>query len=151
MKITHMTVAQGLLLVAACLPAAAQMEINPDHFPEPSAPVVQASQTQPEIITLRQKLEGYEQQLRAQLEQVEIARQDAISASVLGDGAQASMYSYQDEQTKAERLQAALKPQIELLRSTIASLAEKDSRTTASRVSTDSRKATKSSALVARR
>lgn len=150
MKITHMTVAQGLLFVAACLPAAAQMEVNPDHFPDESAPVVQASQPQSEIITLRQKLEGYEQQLRAQLEQVEIARQDAISASVLGDGAQASMYSYQDEQVKAERLQAALKPQIEELRSTIASLAGKDFQTTASS-NTDSRKSTQSSALVARR
>lgn len=82
MKITHMTAAQGLLFVAAFLPAAAQMEINPDHFPDSSASVVQASQPQSEIITLRQKLEGYEQQLRAQLEQVEIARQDAISNSV---------------------------------------------------------------------
>jgi len=151
MKITYMTVAQGLLLVAACLPAAAQMEVNPDHFPDESAPVVQASKPESEINVLRQKLKGYEQQLRAQLEQVEIARQDAISSSVLGDGSQASMYAYQDEQAKAERLQAALTPQIKALRSTIASLAEKDSRTTASSVSTDSRKAKKNNDMLARR
>src|SRR5215831_1190463 len=71
MKITYMTAAHGLLFVAACLPAAAQTEVNPDHFPDESAPIVQASKPEPEINVLRQKLEGYEQQLRAQREQVE--------------------------------------------------------------------------------
>jgi hypothetical protein len=149
MKATYKVAA--LFSLAAFLSAAAQMEVNPRHDSEHSASVVQASQPEAEISTLRQNLEGYEQQLRAKFELVEEARQEAISAGIQGDGAQAYIDAYRREQREADSLRAALTPQIEHMRATIAALSRMDSQASPVSQKTDSGKAEKNSDLTASR
>jgi len=121
MKITYKTAAQTLLL-ASCLTAAAQIEINPDHFPDPAAPVAFAPHQEAQVRPLQTRLEEYEGLLRAKLEQVENARQEAISAGIQGDGAGPFIDFYQQQQMELEALQAALTPKIEQTRAIIVSL-----------------------------
>jgi peptidoglycan hydrolase CwlO-like protein len=116
MKITYMTAAQLLLLFAACLPAAAQAGVNP------SSTQTSAGMKEAQVKTLQQQLDGYQQQVRAKAEQVENARQEAISAGIQGDGAGPFIDGYRQEQKELEALQAALTPKIEQTRTLIASL-----------------------------
>jgi len=121
MKITYKTAAQTLLL-ASCLTAVAQIEINPDHFPDQAAPVAFAPHQEAQVRPPRTRLEEYEGLLRVKLEQVENARQEAISAGIQGDGAGPFIDFYQQQQMELEALQAALTPKIEQTRAIIVSL-----------------------------
>jgi hypothetical protein len=119
MKTTYMTAAQGLLLLAACLPAAAQAGVNPNH----SSPAqISASAPESQIRTLKALLEGYQRQLEAKADLVERSRQEAISAGVVGDGAGPIIDAYRQELEEMEALQTALTPKIEQTRTLIASL-----------------------------
>ena len=84
MKTTYKTAAQSLLLLAACLTAVAQSEITPDHFPDQASPVAFAPRQEAQVQALQTRLEDYEKLLRAKREQVESARQEAISAGIHG-------------------------------------------------------------------
>ena len=126
MKITYMTAAESLLFLAACLPAAAQVSVNPNHRSDGSSQS-SASTQEPQVEALQPQLKSYEQQLQAKAEQVENARQEAISAGIQGDGAGPFIDAYRQEQKELEVLQAALAPQIEQVRATIAALSRMDS------------------------
>jgi hypothetical protein len=126
MKITHKTVAQSLLLLAACITAVAQSEITPDHFPDQTAPVAFAPRQEAQVRPLQSRLEEYEGLLRTKMEQVENARQEAISAGIQGDGAGPFIDFYRQQQTELEALQAALTPKIDQARKLIAGLTNAD-------------------------
>jgi hypothetical protein len=76
---------------------------------------------------LRGRLDDYTQQLRVKSEIVEQARQEAISAGILGDGAGPWIDTYRQQRTELEQLQAALAPQINDVRSQIAALTSPES------------------------
>ena len=120
MKITYKTAAQSLLLLAACLAAVAQSEIAPDHFPDQAAPVAIAPCQGAQVQPLQTQLEDYENLLREKAEQVENARQEAISAGIQGDGAGPFIDAYREQQVELEALQAALTPKIKQARKLIA-------------------------------
>ena len=122
MKITYKTAAQSVLLLAACIAAVAQSEIAPDHFPDQASPVAFASRQEAQIRPLQTRLEDYENLLRAKQEQVEDARQEAISAGIQGDGAAPFIDAYRQQQAEMETLQAALTPKIDQARAMIAGL-----------------------------
>lgn len=126
MKITYKTAAQSLLLLAACLAAVAQSEIDPDHFPDQDSPVVVAPRQEAQIRPVQTRLEGYEKLLREKQEQVENARQEAISAGILGDGAGPFVDFYRQQQMELEALQAMLAPKIDEARKIIAGLNNPD-------------------------
>ena len=123
MKITYKTAAQSLLLLAACLAAVAQSEIAPDHFPDQASPVAFAPRQEAQVRPLQTRLEDYEKLLRAKAEQVENARQEAVSAGIVGDGA-AIFHRLRTSSNKSEleALQAALTPKIDQARAIIAGL-----------------------------
>jgi Skp family chaperone for outer membrane proteins len=127
MKITYKTAAQFLLLLAACLTAVAQSEISPDHFPDQATPVASAPRQEAQLRPLQTRLEDYQQQLREKSEMVENARQEAISAGIVGDGAGPLIDAYRELQMELEALQAALTPKIEKARKLIAGLTNADS------------------------
>jgi uncharacterized protein YukE len=127
MKITYKTAAQSLLLLAACLTAVAQSEIAPDHFPDQASPAAVAPRQEAQVRPLQTRLEDYENLLRAKQEQVENARQDAISAGIEGDGAGSFIDAYRQQQTELEALQAALTPKIDQARAIIAGLRNPES------------------------
>ena len=122
MKITYKTAAQSLLMLAACLAAVAQSEIAPDHFPDQAVLVASAPRQEAQVRPVQTRLEDYEKLLQAKREQVENARQEAISAGIQGDGAGSSIDFYQQQQMELEALQAALTPKIDQARATIAGL-----------------------------
>jgi hypothetical protein len=122
MKITYKTAAQSVLLLAACLAAVAQSEIAPDHFPDEPSPVAFAPRQQAQVQPVQKRLEDYENLLRAKMEQVENARQEAISAGIMGDGAAPFIDAYRQQQIELEALQASLTPKIEQARAIIAGM-----------------------------
>jgi hypothetical protein len=122
MKTTYKTVAQSLLLLAACIAAVAQSEIAPDHFPDEASPIASAPRQEDQMRPVQSRLENYEHLLQAKAELVENARQEAISAGILGDGAGSFVDAYREQQTELEALQAALTPKIDQARATIAGL-----------------------------
>jgi hypothetical protein len=121
MNITSRTAAQGLLFLAACLPAAAQANVSPTHRRDGSSQIC-AGAPETQVKALQRQLESYEQQLRAEAEQVENARQEAILSGIQGDGAGPFIDAYLQEQRQLAALQAALAPQIEQTRTMIANL-----------------------------
>jgi hypothetical protein len=121
MKITYRTAAQGLWFLAACLPAAAQADVNPSHFSDGGSQISAVTQ-EAQVKPLQRQLGSYEQQLRGKAEQVENARQEAISAGILGDGAGPFIDAYRQEQKELEVLQATVAPQIERTRTMISNL-----------------------------
>lgn len=127
MKTTYKTAAQSLLLLAACLAAVAQSEIAPDHFPDQASPVALAPRQQAQLRPVQTRLDDYENLLQAKREQVENARQEAISAGIVGDGAGSFIDEYRQQQIELEALQAALTPKIDRERATIAGLTKTDS------------------------
>ncbi len=122
MKTTFKTAAQSLLLLAACVAAVAQSEIAPDHFPDQAVLVAAAPRQEAQAQPVQTRLEDYENLLRAKEEQVEGARQDAISAGIVGDGAGSFIDAYRQQQAELEALQAALTPKIDQARAIIAGL-----------------------------
>ena len=122
MKTTLKTVAQSMLLLAACVAAVAQSEIAPDHFPDQSSLVASAPRQEAQVRPVQTRLEDYENLLRAKQEQVENVRQEAISAGIQGDGAGSFIDAYRQQQAELEALQASLTPKIDQARATIASL-----------------------------
>jgi Skp family chaperone for outer membrane proteins len=122
MKTTFKTAAQSLLLLAACVAAVAQSEIAPDHFPDQVVLVASAPRQEAQVRPVQTRLEDYEKLLQAKREQVENARQEAISAGIVGDGAGPSIDAYKEQQMELDALQAALTPQIEQARATIAGM-----------------------------
>ena len=122
MKIIYTTAAQGLLLLAACLPAAAQAEINPDHSSDETPVQISAAAQEPQIQTLQAQLEACQGELAAKAARVEEARKEAVSAGIQGDGAATFIDAYQQEQKEMEVLLAALNPKMEQTRELIASL-----------------------------
>jgi hypothetical protein len=127
MKITYMTAAQGFLFLAACLAAAAQAGANSNDCSDGSSQI-SASTQEAQVKALQCQLKRYEEQLRAKAEQVENARQEAISSGIQGDGAGPFIDAYRQEQKELEVLQAALAPQIERTRSMIVNLTKPDLR-----------------------
>lgn len=126
MKTTYKTAAQSLLLLATCLAAVAQSEISPDHFPDEAAPVAFAPRQVAQARQVQTRLEDYENLLRTKAEQVENARQEAISAGIQGDGAEPFIDFYQQQQMELEALQAALTPKIDEARKVIAGMNSPD-------------------------
>ena len=127
MKTTFKTAAQSMMLLAACLAAVAQSEIAPDHFPDQAAPVAFAPRQEAQARPVQTRLEDYEHLLRMKEQQVEDARQDAISAGIAGDGAGSFIDAYRQQQAELEALQASLTPKIDQARATIAGLTNTDS------------------------
>lgn len=127
MKTTYKTVAQSMLLLAACLAAVAQSEIAPDHFPDQAPSAALAPRQQAQLQPVQTRLDDYENLLQAKREQVENARQEAISAGIVGDGAGSFIDEYRQQQMELEALQAALTPKIDHERATIAGLTKADS------------------------
>jgi hypothetical protein len=122
MRITCTTAARCLWFLAAWLPAAAQINVNPNHSSAGSSAQTSASTKEAQVKALQRQLERCEQQLRAKTERVEEARQEAISAGIQGDGAGPFIDAYRQEQKELEVLHAALAPQIEQTRTMIANL-----------------------------
>jgi hypothetical protein len=122
MKITYKTAAQSLLLLAACLTAVAQNKITPDHSPAKASPVASAPRQETQLRPLQSRLEEYEKLLREKVQQVEDARQEAISAGIVGDGAGPFIDACREQQMELEALQAALTPKIDQIRALIADL-----------------------------
>ena len=122
MTITYKTAAQSMMLLAACVAAVAQSEIAPDHFADQAATVASTPRQEAQVRPLQSRLEDYENLLRAKAEQVENARQEAVSAGIQGDGAASFIAFYQQQQMELEALQAALTPKIDQARATIAGL-----------------------------
>ncbi len=127
MKTTFKTAAQSMMLLAACVVAVAQSEIAPDHFPDQAVLIASAPRQEAQVRPLQTRLEDYENLLRTKREQVENARQEAISAGIQGDGAGSFIDAYQQQQMELEALQAALNPKIDEARATIAGLNSADS------------------------
>ncbi len=63
--------------------AAAQAEINPDHFPDPPA-VPMKAEVQTQINNLQARVQGCEARMTAEQEKLEALRQEAISAGADG-------------------------------------------------------------------
>ena len=126
MKTTFKTAAQSMMLLAACVAAVAQSEIAPDHFPDQPSPVAAAPRQEAQVRPVQTRLEDYEKLLQAKQEQVENARQEAISAGIQGDDAAPFIDFYQQQQMELEVLQAALTPKIDQARATIAGLNRPD-------------------------
>ena len=122
MKTTFKTAAKSMMLLAACVAAVAQSEIAPDHFPDQAILVASAPRQEAQVRPVQTRLEDYEKLLQAKREQVENARQEAISAGIQGDGAESFIAFYQQQQMELETLQAALTPKIDQARATIAGL-----------------------------
>ncbi len=127
MKTTYKTAAQSLLLLAACIAAGAQSEIAPDHFPDQPSPASFTPRQEAQVRPVQTRLEDYENLLQAKREQVESARQEAISAGIQGDGAGPFIDYYRQKQMELEALQAALSPKIDEARKLIAGLTNADS------------------------
>ncbi len=126
MKTTFKTAAQSMMLLAACLAAFAQSEIAPDHFPDQAVLVASAPRQEAQVRPLQTQLEDYENLLQAKREQVESARQEAISVGIAGDGAASFIDFYQQQQMELEALQASLTPKIDQARKLIAGLTNPD-------------------------
>jgi hypothetical protein len=126
MNFTLKTAAQSLLILAASMTAVAQSEISPDHFSDGPSQEAYTSQTQ--VQTLQSRLEDCQRQLDAKVDQVEQARQEAISAAALGDGAASYIDSYRKLQVEEEVLRAALVPQINQAHKLMAGMHTQDPR-----------------------
>jgi len=122
MKTTFKTAAHSVMLLATFVAAVAQSEIAPDHFPDQAVLVASAPRQEAQVRPVQTRLEDYEKLLQAKREQVENARQEAISAGIQGDGAESFIAFYQQQQMELEALQAALTPKIDEARATIAGL-----------------------------
>lgn len=122
MKLTHTTTAQFLLLLAACMPAAAQKQTGPDpHQVEAASPVSRAFRADnAQITSLQLQLTNYQEQLTQKAQRVEEDRQQAISAGIESDGAGPLIQVYLQEQKELDSLQAALAPKIENVQRSIA-------------------------------
>jgi len=117
----------SLMLLAAVLTAGAQSEVSPDHFSDqPSAATAQANTTHPseavkaQIAAEEARLKGYEAQISEKESQVESDWQAATSTAP-GDEA-GQMIAYTIHQKECEQLKAALAPQINEARATLANL-----------------------------
>lgn len=86
-----------------------------------------APRQQAQLRPVQTRLDDYENLLQAKREQVENARQEAISAGIVGDGAGSFIDEYRQQQMELEALQAALTPKIDQERATIAGLTKTDS------------------------
>jgi len=104
----------ALFSLATMASAAAQADVNPDHFPDlPSAaaPTVTA-EAQTQINALETRIQDCEARMQQQSEMLEKARQEVISAGIQGDGAGDLMSSYQAEEQRVGRMQKALDTEI---------------------------------------
>jgi uncharacterized protein YukE len=122
MKTTYKTAAQTFFLLAALLPAAAQMEIAPDHFADDNSTIAAAPRLMAKVQTLQGQMEDCERQLQQKSDMVEKARQEAISAAALGDSAAAYIDVYRQQEMELETLKAALTPKMDQTRKIIAGL-----------------------------
>ena len=101
--------------------AAAQAEINPDHFPDPPAvPMKAAVQTQ--INNLQARVQGCEARMKAEQEKLEALRQEAISAGAMGDGAADFVNSYLAEKETVDATLKTLAMEVSAANKDIASL-----------------------------
>jgi hypothetical protein len=101
--------------------AAAQAEINPDHFPDPPA-VAMKAEVQTQINNLQARVLGYEARMKAESEKLEALRQEAISAAALGDGAGDFVSAYRAEKETADATLKTLAMEIASTNKDIASL-----------------------------
>jgi hypothetical protein len=101
--------------------AAAQAEINPDHFPDPPA-VAMKAEVQTQINNLQARVQGCEARMKAESEKLEALRQEAISAAALGDGAGDFVSAYRAEKETAYATLKTLAMEIASTNKDIASL-----------------------------
>jgi hypothetical protein len=101
--------------------AAAQAEINPDHFPDPPA-VAMKAEVQTQINNLQARVQGCEARMKAESEKLEALRQEAISAAALGDGAGDFVSAYRAEKETADATLKTLAMEIASTNKDIASL-----------------------------
>jgi hypothetical protein len=101
--------------------AAAQAEINPDHFPDPPA-VAMKAEVQTQINNLQARVQGCEARMKAESEKLEALRQEAISAAALGDSAGDFVSAYRAEKETADATLKTLAMEIASTNKDIASL-----------------------------
>jgi chaperonin cofactor prefoldin len=101
--------------------AAAQAEINPDHFPDPPAAPVKA-EVQAQINNLQAKVQGCEARMRAEQEKLETLRQEAVSAGATGDGAGDFVSAYMAEKETVDATLRTLAMEMTAANKDIASL-----------------------------
>jgi hypothetical protein len=101
--------------------AAAQAEINPDHFPDPPA-VAMKAEVQMQINNLQSRVQGCEAKMKAESEKLEALRQEAISAGSLGDGAGDFVSAYLAEKETVDATLKTLAMEIASTNKDIASL-----------------------------
>jgi hypothetical protein len=113
-----------ILVVLFASFAWAQMEIDPDHYPDESSPTRSEHDLKllAQIQILQARIEGYEAQLRAKAEMMEEARQEAISAGIQGDGAGTYVEVYRQQQKEFDSLRKSVASDIAMAQDAIASL-----------------------------
>jgi len=129
MKAQRKAAALGLFFLTAILPAAAQFEVSPDRFDQPSAQSPASVRSQRadhlarQIATEETLLSAYETRIRAAEQQVESDWQAAVSTWP-GDEA-GQMIAFNIHQRQLRQLKESLAPLIQEAGNTLASL-EKD-------------------------
>ena len=103
MKTKRTAIAAMLLMLMPAAPAFPQAEVSPDHFAAP--PEAQVSYVSPDHQAAPQ---AYSAELEAQENLVEDARQEAISAGIVGDGAGSYIDAYREQVSALEGLRAKL-------------------------------------------
>ncbi len=103
--------------MTAGLPAVAQFEVSPDHFPDPPqdhliAATQSHSELQAKIAASQRELDGLEAQIRRQAEAVENARELAAGAGGMGDSASVFIDDYLQKYRDLEQLRRDLAPRI---------------------------------------
>jgi hypothetical protein len=113
--------------LAVTQPAAAQFEVAPDHFDSPRSAQTQASaraeqKLQESMADEQALLDHYLEKLAVKAQQVEILRQEAISAGINGDGASELVASFRVQEQELHSLQASLAPLMDFSREVLAGL-----------------------------
>jgi hypothetical protein len=103
MKTKRTAIAAMLMMLMPAAPAFPQAEVSPDHFAD--APEAQVSYVSPDHQAAPQ---AYSRELQAQADVVEDARQEAISAGIVGDGAGSYIDEYRNQVSALEGLRAKL-------------------------------------------
>src|SRR5262249_35561172 len=98
-----------LFVLFFAAPALAQFEIAPDHFPSADELAVQpasthAAQREQRVAEQQAILAEYRAQIKGKSESVEVARQEAISAGIQGDGAGSYIEAYDQQRKELELL-----------------------------------------------
>ncbi len=87
-----------LLLLAAALPASAQFEVSPDHYVDDreqvKAAISPADRLREEIAQKQAEIQASKAMLASRRDQLEVLRQEAITAGMASDGGSGVVYEY---------------------------------------------------------